>query len=65
MSSGCLTWYGNYWWREDKGIDLEVCDVGHEGAGGGGVVAGGGFRGVQAGDERAIARLTIMQDTAE
>ena len=56
-SSGPLTWYGNYWWREDEGIDLEVGDVGHEGAGGGGEVAGGWLGGVQAGDEGAVARL--------
>ena len=24
-----FTWYCNYWWRDDKGINLEVGDVGH------------------------------------
>ena len=24
-----FTWYCNYWWRDDKGINLEVGDVWH------------------------------------
>ena len=47
-----LTWYCNYWWRDDKGIDLEVGDVWHVRPVGARAVTG-----VQAGDEIGVSSL--------
>ena len=48
-----FTWYCNYWWRDDKGINLEVGDVWHVRR----PVRSGAVTAMQPRDETAVAGL--------